>query len=61
VGLVLRSVRALPAGVDEMIRRLPEFQAGVRRIDNRAVFELPEILAGLTRPPPPGLSRCQPR
>jgi hypothetical protein len=52
VGLVLRSVRALPAGVDDMIRRLPEFQAGVRRIDNRAVFELPEILAGLLHAAP---------
>jgi hypothetical protein len=30
-----------------MIRRLPEFHARVRQIDNRAVFEVTDILATL--------------
>ena len=47
VGLVLPSMRAIRAGVAEMIARLPEFQNRVRQIDNRAVFELPQILAEL--------------
>jgi UDP-N-acetylglucosamine:LPS N-acetylglucosamine transferase len=47
VGLVLQSVRALRPGVAEMIERLPELRARVRKIDNRAVFEVPEILADL--------------
>jgi hypothetical protein len=33
--------------VAEMIQRLPEFRERVRRIDNRAVFEVTDILAGL--------------
>jgi hypothetical protein len=47
VGLVLKSLRELRAGVDEMIGRLPEFQSRVQEIENRAVFEVPEILADL--------------
>lgn len=47
VGLVLRSARSVRAGVDELLGRLPELRARVQRIDNRAVFELPDILAGL--------------
>ena len=45
LGVVLRSFRQVPAAVDELTRRLPEFQARVRKIDNRAVFEVPDILA----------------
>jgi hypothetical protein len=30
-----------------MIRRLPELHAATTRIDNRAVFEVPELLADL--------------
>jgi hypothetical protein len=30
-----------------MIRRLPEFHAATARIDNRAVFEVPEVMADL--------------
>jgi hypothetical protein len=47
VGLVLRSARSIRAGVDELLGRLPELRASVRRIDNCAVFELPGILADL--------------
>ena len=45
LGVVLRSFRQVPAAVDELTRRLPEFQARVRKIDNRAVYEVPDILA----------------
>ena len=47
IGLVLKSVRSVGAGVAELLERLPEFRARVQNIDNRAVFELPDILAGL--------------
>ena len=47
VGLVLPSMRAIRVGVAEMVLRLPEFRERVNRIDNRAVFEVPQILADL--------------
>jgi UDP-N-acetylglucosamine:LPS N-acetylglucosamine transferase len=47
VGLVLNSVRSIKPAVDDMIRRLTEFRERARRIDNRAVFEVTEILAEL--------------
>jgi UDP-N-acetylglucosamine:LPS N-acetylglucosamine transferase len=49
VGLVLRSLRELRLGVGRLLERLPEMQARVRRLDNRALFELPEILADQLR------------
>jgi hypothetical protein len=33
--------------VHEVIRHLEVFRARIARIENRAVFEIPEILAGL--------------
>jgi len=45
VGLVLKSLRELPAAVAGLHERLPEMQTCARRLDNRALFELPEILA----------------
>jgi len=47
LGLVLQSVRSIRLGAAEMIRRLPEFHARVRQIDNRAVYEVTDILAAL--------------
>jgi UDP-N-acetylglucosamine:LPS N-acetylglucosamine transferase len=43
-GIVLGSFKDIRAGVDEAIARLPELRARVARIENRAVFEIPEIL-----------------
>ena len=40
-------MRAIRAGVAEMVLRLPEFRKRVNRIDNRAVYEVPQILAEL--------------
>lgn len=42
VGSSMRDVRAL---VSELLSRIDEFRANVRRIENRAVFEVPEILS----------------
>jgi UDP-N-acetylglucosamine:LPS N-acetylglucosamine transferase len=47
LGLVLPSFRKIDMAVAEMLGRLDEFKAATRRIDNRAVFEVPEILAGI--------------
>ena len=47
VGIVVPSVARLPAAADQLLQRLSEFRAATSRIDNRAVFEVPELLAGL--------------
>ncbi len=56
VGRVVRSLKALPAAVDQLLQDLPRHRERVAAIDNRAVFEVPGILAGLLRradaPPP---------
>jgi UDP-N-acetylglucosamine:LPS N-acetylglucosamine transferase len=44
LGAVIRSFRQVRAAVDTLMTRLPEFQARVRAMDNRAVFEVPGIL-----------------
>src|SRR5579859_99133 len=43
-GIVLDTFKDVRAGVDEVIARLPELRTRVARIENRAVFEIPEIL-----------------
>lgn len=50
LGVVLRSFRGVRAAVAALTQRLPEFRARVARIDNRAVFEVPEILEGILEP-----------
>ena len=47
VGLVLPGFRKIGDAVAEMRQRLPAFRERLRSIENRAVFELPEILAGI--------------
>jgi hypothetical protein len=47
LGLVLSSPRQLRQGVAELMQRLPELRARVQSVDNRAVFEVPQILARL--------------
>jgi UDP-N-acetylglucosamine:LPS N-acetylglucosamine transferase len=44
-GLVIPSLERLPAAVDEMVTRLAEFRAATAHDDNRAVFEIPDVLA----------------
>jgi UDP-N-acetylglucosamine:LPS N-acetylglucosamine transferase len=43
-GIVLDSFRFVAEGVRSIIARLDEFKANLARIENRAVFEIPEIL-----------------
>jgi 1,2-diacylglycerol 3-beta-galactosyltransferase len=45
VGLVLPSFRSIRAAVKELSGRLPQFQSTLRHLHNRAVFEVPQILA----------------
>jgi hypothetical protein len=47
LGLVLRGLRELPQAAASMQVRLPEFRTRVAGLCNRAIFEVPEILAGL--------------
>jgi UDP-N-acetylglucosamine:LPS N-acetylglucosamine transferase len=44
VGLVLDSFKSIRGGVEQFTARAEEYRANVRRIHNRAVFEIPEIL-----------------
>jgi UDP-N-acetylglucosamine:LPS N-acetylglucosamine transferase len=48
-GIVLDSFKEVRGGVDEVIARLPELRARVARIQNRAIFEIPEILDRILR------------
>jgi hypothetical protein len=49
VGIVLKSFRDVVEGVQQMLdpRALAEFRANVAALENRAIFEIPEILASL--------------
>jgi UDP-N-acetylglucosamine:LPS N-acetylglucosamine transferase len=47
VGLVGTSMRDIRPQVDALLERLDAFKATVRELDNRAVFEVPAILARL--------------
>jgi 1,2-diacylglycerol 3-beta-galactosyltransferase len=44
LGVVLDSFKAIRAGVAQVADHIDLYRAGVRRIQNRAVFEIPEIL-----------------
>jgi UDP-N-acetylglucosamine:LPS N-acetylglucosamine transferase len=58
VGLVVSSPRHLPAAVGQLVQDLPRHWAATRRLHNRAVHEVPQILAdifathGLLQGPP---------
>jgi UDP-N-acetylglucosamine:LPS N-acetylglucosamine transferase len=45
LGLVVRSVRELPGATQALLPQLARFQAAAAALNNRAVFELPQILA----------------
>jgi hypothetical protein len=49
VGRVLKSFAGIAEAVDEVVRDLPGLRARVACLDNRAVFEVPEILADVLR------------
>lgn len=56
VGIVLHSFRDVVEGVRQMLEpaRLAEFQKNVATLNNRAIFEIPEILAKLLELPQRG-------
>ena len=53
VGIVLKNFRDVAGGVQQMLEpaNLAEFRKNVVGLDNRAIFEIPEILAGLLAEP----------
>jgi len=59
VGIVLKSFRDVVGGVKQMLEpaRLAEFRKNLAAQDNRAIFEIPEILAALLGEGS-GVSRC---
>jgi 1,2-diacylglycerol 3-beta-galactosyltransferase len=59
VGIVLKSFKEVVSGVKQMLEpaRLAEFRRNVAAQNNRAIFEIPEILAKLLGEPAKGVSR----
>ncbi|MBC8056882.1 MAG: galactosyldiacylglycerol synthase [Rhizobiales bacterium] len=47
LGLVAKSTRSVAPVVADLVARLDAFKAGVSSVRNRAVFEVPDILAGI--------------
>jgi 1,2-diacylglycerol 3-beta-galactosyltransferase len=52
LGVVHGSFRSIRPAVDEVSGRLAELQRNLRAINNRALFEVPEILARILLPRP---------
>lgn len=46
-GLVLPNFRGIRGAVEELVRDLARYQAAVRQIHNRAVFEIPDMLENI--------------
>jgi UDP-N-acetylglucosamine:LPS N-acetylglucosamine transferase len=51
VGVVLDSYKAIRAGVAQVTDDIAKFKASVGRIENRAVFEIPQILENILAAP----------
>ena len=47
VGIVCSSFAKVDEAVAELLEHLPQFRAATQQVRNRAVFEVPEILAGI--------------
>ena len=47
LGVVHRSFRSVRLAVQEIVSQLPAWQSRVRQIRNRAIFEVPQILASI--------------
>lgn len=54
VGMVLGSFREIASAAERVIKNLASFRAGVEKIQNRAVFEIPEILEHVLNQTAPG-------
>src|SRR5690606_39296545 len=55
LGVVHGSFRTIDRAVAQLLSGLDAFQANVRRIDNRALFEVPEILGRILEQAPAGI------
>jgi 1,2-diacylglycerol 3-beta-galactosyltransferase len=53
VGIVLRNFREVGPAVEQMLGRLGEYRANVEKIENRAVFEIPDFLEKILELGPP--------
>ena len=51
VGVVLETFKSIRSGVHEVIDQMGDYRANVRRIRNRAVFEIPEMLEQILASP----------
>ena len=61
VGIAHGSFRTIDRAVGQLLGRLDELRASVRRLDNRALFEVPRILAGILEAAPvPVPAQCAP-
>lgn len=49
LGIVHRSFRTVDRAVEELLGRLDEFRASVKRLQNRALFEIPQMLDDIVR------------
>jgi len=47
LGVVHRSFRTIDQAVAQLLSQLDVYRANVRKVENRALFEVPQILAGL--------------
>jgi len=61
VGVVLDSFKAIRSGVARVTEHADLYRAGVKRIRNRAVFEIPEILEQIPPAPKVGHPGCRSR
>ena len=46
-GIVLSNFRDIAPAVESLLANLDRYRANVAKIENRAVFEIPDILAGI--------------
>jgi len=51
VGVVLESFKSIRQGVEQVTDGLERYRAGLKRMHNRAVFEIPDILERILRVP----------
>jgi len=52
LGVLIRSVAEIRDGLDLLLAELPQFRQRVARLDNRAVFEVPDILERILQEAP---------
>jgi 1,2-diacylglycerol 3-beta-galactosyltransferase len=47
VGVVLKNFKGIREATNKMIASLDQYRAAVEKIENRAIFEIPDMLAGI--------------